>query len=151
MADMIKIDRARVTKDGPELKTSSAGNEYVRFTVMWSSSRKDRSDQWDHGPTKFLKVTCFGELAQQVMQTVRPETNVSLYGKVEHFEWQSQNGPRDDWSMLADMVSPARSNGKQQGGAQQQRQGGFSQRQGDPWNAQPQGGFGGDQDEPPFS
>lgn len=145
--DIIKIDRARVTKQGPELKTSKSGNQYVRFTVMWSSGRPDRSGQgFENGPTKFLNVTCFGELAQQVMQTVQPNTNVALVGKLEHFEWQGQNGPQDDWSMVADLVSPARVSQRQQGG-----------QQGDPWNSAPpqqhQGGFSNQQamdDEPPF-
>lgn len=155
--DIIKIDRARVTKNGVEKKIAKSGVEYATFTVLWSSSKKDQNDQWEHGPTKFLRVTCFGDLAQMVAATIQPEMNVSLVGKLEHHEWMSQGGPKDDWQLTADLVSPARSSGgqrQQQGGGFQQQapqQGGFQQ-QGDPWGGAPQGGFSQQptQDEPPF-
>lgn len=45
MKDQLTINRARVTKQGVETKTTQDGRPMARFTAMWSSSRKDKTDQ----------------------------------------------------------------------------------------------------------
>lgn len=161
MADKITIENAKVGKDGVQMKTSKAGKEYAAFTVMWSSSRKSMSGQGrDYGPTKFVNVKVFGFAAADVVASVQAGDRVNVSGNVEHFVWESNNGPKDDWSMFAESVTLPMPRA-QQGGFQQQRGPASPQQnqqaaQGytgdnDPWSSQPQGGFGGsDQDEPPF-
>lgn len=164
MADKITLENVKVGKDGVELKASSQGKEYAQFTAMWSSGRKGQNGQREYGPTKFVKVLVFGFKAQDVAANVHAGDFVNVSGSVEHFEWQSQNGPRDDWSIFAESVTLPVPRAQQQGGQGgwnnqpqqqgQQSRGGFGGQQApdnDPWNsAPPAGGFGGDSDEPPF-
>lgn len=164
MADKITLENVKVGKDGVELKVSSQGKEYAQFTAMWSSGRKGQNGQREYGPTKFVKVMVFGFKAPDVAANVQAGDFVNVSGSVEHFEWQSQNGPRDDWSIFAESVTLPVPRAQQQGGQggwnnqpqqqpQQQSRGGFGGQQApdnDPWNSAPQGGFGGDDDTPPF-
>lgn len=147
----IEIDNAKLTDQGVELKTSSGGKEYASFTVMWSSSRKDRNTgDREFGPTKFVRVMAFGFQAGDIAASVNGGDRVNVAGNLDHFMWSSQNGEKDDWTMFADSVSlpvPRLQQGGNSGGwnnqqtPQQQSQGGQRQSQGDPWNSAPQGGF----------
>lgn len=159
MADKITLENVKVGKDGVELKVSSQGKEYAQFTAMWSSGRKGQNGQREYGPTKFVKVMVFGFKAPDVAANVQAGDFVNVAGSIEHFEWQSQNGPRDDWSIFAESVTLPVPRAQQQGQWNnqqphgQQDRGGFGgqQAQGNPWNSAPAGGeFGGADDEPPF-
>lgn len=160
MADKITLENVKVGKDGVEFKRSSQGKDYAQFTAMWSSGRKGQNGQREYGPTKFVKVLVFGFKAQDVAANVQAGDFVNVSGSVEHFEWQAQTGPRDDWSIFAESVTLPVPRAQQQGGWNnqpqqgQQSRGGFGGQQApdnDPWNsAPPAGGFGGADEEPPF-
>lgn len=117
--DTITINRARVTDKGVEMRTSKNGNEYASLTVMWSSSRKDKAGQTEYGPTKFIKVTVTGFEAKDVFANIRPGDRVNVTGRIQHFEWQSDKGPQDDWSILGTVSLPVpyASDNQQQGSA----------------------------------
>jgi len=155
----ITLDNVKVGKDGVALKVSKAGKEYAEFTVMWSSSRKDQAGQREYGPTKYVKVRVFGYSAGDIAANIQPGQFVNVTGNIDHFEWQSNNGTKDDWAMFAESVTlpvPRAQQGSQQpqqGFAQQAPRGGFSQQapvNNDPWQSAPQGGFSGANEEPPF-
>ena len=146
MADRITIENVRVTDKGVELKQSSTGKDFAQFTAMWSSSRKSRqTGEREYGPTKFVTVRMFGFGARDVAAAVKAGDRVNVTGTVEHFEWMSQGGPKDDWSIFAESVTLPLPRA-QQGNFQQP-----APQQGDPWGGAPQGGFSQIKDEPaPF-
>lgn len=133
-----------------QLKTSKSGKTYAQFTVMESSSRPDQGGGREYGPTKFVTCRVFGFDAENLHAAVMGGVDrVNVEGDLTHFEWQSDQGPRDDWSMFVSDVSlpvpRAQQGGGNFGGQQQgQQQGGSS------WDAAPAGG-GFDASEPaPF-
>lgn len=165
MSDLITIENAMITKKGLERKTTKSGKDYVEFTIMWSSYRKDQQGNGENGPTKFVRVRVGGFEAQNLLAAVGAGDRVTVTGRIEHFEWSSQQGVQDDWGMWWASVSLPVPRSQQQGGYGQGNQpGGFQGQQGnrggfggqqapdnDPWNsAPPAGGFGGDSDTPPF-
>lgn len=132
-----------------QLKTSKSGKTYAQFTVMESSSRPDQGGQREYGPTKFVTCRVFGFDAENLAAAVQGGVDrVNVEGDLTHFEWQSDQGPRDDWSMFVSDVSlplPRAQQGQQGGGNF-----GGQQQGGSPWDAAPQGG-GFDASEPaPF-
>ncbi|MBU5654306.1 single-stranded DNA-binding protein [Corynebacterium aurimucosum] len=129
--DTITINRARVTDKGVELRTSKNGNEYASLTVMWSSSRKDKAGETEYGPTKFVKVTVTGFEAKDVFANIRPGDRVNVTGRIQHFEWQSDKGPQDDWSILGSVSLPVPYADNQQPNNAAQN----GQTADDPWNA----------------
>lgn len=162
MSDLITIENAMITKQGIEHKTTKSGKDYAEFTIMWSSYRKDQNGNGENGPTKFVRVRVGGYEAQNLLASVGAGDRVNVTGRIEHFEWHSQQGAQDDWGMWWASVSlpvpRAQQQGQQQGGFQGQKQGnrsgfGGQQQNNDPWNSTPpagNGGFGGADDEPPF-
>ena len=151
----ITIEGAKVTDQGVEMKHSSGGKEYASFTVMWSSSRKDRNTgDREYGPTKFVRVMAFGFQAGDIAANVKGGDRVNVTGNIDHFIWHSQNGEKDDWTMFADSVSLPVPRAQQGGGsaggwnnANSASGGPSGGSAGDPWNSGPQGGFGGAQDD----
>ena len=130
--DTITINRARVTDKGVEMRTSKNGNEYASLTVMWSSSRKDKAGETEYGPTKFIKVTVTGFEAKDVFANIRPGDRVNVTGRIQHFEWQSDKGPQDDWSILGTVSLPVPyADNQQQGSAWPQSDAGNA------WSSQP--------------
>lgn len=133
-----------------QLKTSKTGKTYAQFTVMESSSRTDQGGGREYGPTKFVTCRVFGFDAENLHAAVMGGVDrVNVEGDLTHFEWQSDQGPRDDWSMFVSDVSlpvpRVQQGGGNFGGQQQgQQQGGFGggQSQG--------GGFDQSGSEPPF-
>lgn len=166
MSDLITIENAMITKKGLERKVTKSGKDYVEFTIMWSSYRKDQQGTGESGPTKFVRVRVGGFEAQNLLAAVGAGDRVTVTGRIEHFEWNSQQGTQDDWGMWWASVSlpvpraqqkGGYGQGNQQGGSQgQQSRGGFGGQQApdnDPWNSAPpvgNGGFGGADDEAPF-
>lgn len=129
--DTITINRARVTDKGVELRTSKNGNEYASLTVMWSSSRKDKAGGTEYGPTKFIKVTVTGYEAKDVFANIHPGDRVNVTGRIQHFEWQSDKGPQDDWSLLGTVSLPVPyADNQQQGSA-------WGQDNSNAWSSQP--------------
>ena len=149
----IMIENVKVQDRGVELKTSNSGKEYAQFTAMWSSSRKDRNGQGkEFGPTKFVRVMVFGFQAGDIAANVKGGDRVTISGTIEHFEWQSNQGPKDDWTIFADSVSLPVPRAGMHERVNSQPGGPSGGSAGDPWNSGPQGGFGGAQsnEEPPF-
>ncbi|MGZ7496117.1 single-stranded DNA-binding protein [Corynebacterium sp. ZY180755] len=144
--DQIQIFGAKVTDKGAEIKQASTGKDYAQLTVMWSSSRKDKAGQTEYGPTKFVTVRVFGFEAQDVVAAIQPGDRVNIVGTIDHFEWQSQNGPKDDWSIKGSVypVLP-RAQRQQQHYSQPTQQ----SAQPDVWNSAPMQPPAGDE-QPPF-
>lgn len=136
-----------VPKQGPNagqpvvMKTAkSSGKQYAEFTVMESSSRKDQAGQWENGPTKFVRCRVHGYAAQDVYTALMGGAErVDVKGDLEHFIWQSQQGPQEVWTIGFAKVAlpvPRTQQGQQTGGWS----GGGAQ----------QGGFDAQPEEPPF-
>ena len=153
MSDRISIENVRVTDKGVEMKQSAAGKDYATLTVMWSSSRKNRqTNETEYGPTHFMRVIVNGFKAGDVAANVNPGDRVNVSGRVECFEWQSNQGPKEDWTILADSVSLPVPRAGMHERVNSQPGGPSGGSAGDPWGSGPQGGFGGAQgnEEPPF-
>lgn len=149
MSDKLTIENARITDKGVQGKQSKDGKEYAEFTVMWSSGRKDRNTgEWENGPTKFVSVKVFGFQKYDLVANLGPGDRVNATGNVEHFEWQSDQGPKDDWVMFAESVTlpvPRAEKGQQQATQQRQQQPEPQsnwQQPAQPSQGQPQGGWG---------
>lgn len=130
MSDVITIRNARVLDRGVELKQSKKGDDYAEFTIMWSTSKKNRqTGEYENGPTKFVRVMLFGFEAKDVAAAVNGGDRVDVTGKIEHNPWTNKNGEeKDSWDLLAERVTlpvPRAGQGQQ---LQQQQQfgGGFN-------------------------
>mgnify|MGYP000884850621 CR=1 FL=1 len=151
--------KVSVPKQGPNagqpvvMKTAqSSGKQYAQFTVMESSSRKDQTSQREYGPTIFIRCRVHGYAAQDVYSALMGGTDrVNVAGEMEHFLWQSQQGPKDTWDIgFARVTLPVPRTQQQSGGwsGGGQQSGGWGGQQSGP--QQSGQGFDATGSEPPF-
>jgi len=163
----------RLTAD-PEITIAKSGTTIARFTVVTSRRVKD-GDQWKDEGTSFWNCTAFGQLAQNVADSLTKGTAVIVTGRAEQENWEGRDGQkRSGIKVIADEVAPSlkwatakitksgdgqsggnrgqqSQGGGNRGNAGAQRQSGQATRssgpqQDDPWASGGGGGWGGSAD-----
>lgn len=102
----------RVTIDGrvaaePELRFGQSGTAVCRLRLVAADRRKNESSgEWEDGDTLWLDATCFGKLAENVVESVKKGDLVLVYGKLRTEEWQDRDSgqKRSKVTMIADSV-----------------------------------------------
>ena len=134
-----------------ELKYSNQGKAYFRFSVAWSERQRDANGTFTDGPTEWVNCTVFGKLAESAADNLHKGLRVIISGQLRPREWAKDTGPETVFDMAVDAlgvdltfnnVQVARRDTQAQAPRQQQQ---------DPWNSAPTtGGFGKQDEEPPF-
>lgn len=147
-----------------ELTYTPNGAAVTGFTIAQSDSRKNEQGVWETTRNLYLDVTIWNENSQykqnpipwaEIAGRLQKGDKVAVRGKLHTRQWEKDGQKRSKVEFLATelYVTP---NAPQQPA---QQQGGFNQpaqqqRNDDPWNSAPQGtqqGFGGADEDPPFS
>ncbi|EPD70849.1 single-stranded DNA-binding protein [Corynebacterium pyruviciproducens ATCC BAA-1742] len=76
----------------PKINTAQSGTSYSRFSLAWAESQKDKSGQWQQGPTVWIHVTCFGKVAESVARNIRKGHRVTVSGTITPEEWTDRQG-----------------------------------------------------------
>lgn len=76
----------------PRINQAQSGTSYARFSLAWAESIKDKTGQWQTGPTVWLHVTCFGRLAESVARNIRKGNRVTVSGTITPETWVDQQG-----------------------------------------------------------
>lgn len=134
----------------PELRMSRNGNAIASFTVITSRRKKDESTgQWSNEDTSFFDVSAFGQLAENICESLVKGHQVIVTGRMRQREWENNEGQkRRSWELLADDVAVSckyKTVTVGEGAPRRERQSAPPQ---DPWAGE-QGGNGYDS-EPPF-
>lgn len=103
----------RITVDGrmaadPELRFGQSGKAVSRLRLVAADRRKDeRSGEWVDGDTLWIDVTCFGQLAENVAESVTKGDLVVVTGKLKTEEWNDRDSgqKRSKIVLLADTVA----------------------------------------------
>jgi single-strand DNA-binding protein len=84
----------RLTRD-PEVKFSAAGKAVARFAVVTSRRVKDqKTGEWSDADTTFWDCVAFGELAQNVADSLEKGTAVIVTGHAAQEEWTTKDGEK---------------------------------------------------------
>ena len=91
-----------VTRD-PELRFAQSGTAIAQFGVAWNRRRQDQEDE-----VSFFDVTCFGQFAENVAESVKKGARVVVYGTLQQRSWETDHGDRrSKVEILADDVAPS--------------------------------------------
>ena len=141
----------------PELRFTPSGTPVANFRVASSKAQYNReSQQWEDGPSTFLSVSAWKQLAEHVSESLHKGMRVVVYGSLEQRNYEDKDGnKRSSFDIRALDVAASVKFGtlqfsKSSGGSTRSNNGGGQQANNDPWNSQPQGGFGNNEDQPPF-
>ncbi len=142
----------RVVAD-PELRFSAKGQPVARFTVVTSRRVRDsQSGEWSDADTSFWDCVAFGQLAENIAESLGKGTAVLVTGRAAQEEWETKDGQkRRSIKVTADEVAPslrfATCKVAKVARSKPAGNGGGSQADADPWASEPAGGYSG---EPPF-
>jgi single-strand DNA-binding protein len=145
----------RLTAD-PELRFSAKGSPVAKFTVVTSRRVRDaQSGEWSDADTSFWDCVAFGQLAENIAESLTRGTAVLVAGRAAQRTWETKEGEkRRSVEVTADEVAASlrfatckvvkadRSKPANGNGGQQQRQA-----EPDPWAGEAPGGYS---DDPPF-
>ena len=99
--------RGRLTRD-PEIRFSAAGKPVTKFSVVTSRNFKNQAGEWEERDTTFWDVTAFGELAQNVADSIEKGTAVIVTGNAAQEEWETKDGQkRRSMRVIAEEVAPS--------------------------------------------
>ncbi len=92
----------------PKSGHSRTGDTWARIRVATTSRVYDRStNEWRDGETRFLDVTCWRRLAENVVVTLDRGDLVLIYGRLHQRSYEDQQGvKRTSWEVEADAVGP---------------------------------------------
>ena len=105
MADSTVTVVGNVTRD-PEMRFTAGGAGVASFGVA-VSRRFKKGDAWEE-QTSFLDVTCWRDLAENVVDALTKGTRVIVTGRLEQRSWESDSGEkRSKVEIVADEVGPS--------------------------------------------
>lgn len=89
----------------PELRFTPNGVAAATFTVAVNERRRTESGAWEDGPTSFVRVQCWRDLAERVTESLTRGARVVVTGAWREREWTTESGEkRRAWELTADDV-----------------------------------------------
>lgn len=105
MADNTVTVIGNITRD-PELRFTNAGQGIATFGIA-VNRRFQRNGQWEEN-TSFFNVTCWGQLGENVAQSLAKGARIIVTGRLEQRSWETQDGEkRSVVDIVADEVGPS--------------------------------------------
>jgi single-strand DNA-binding protein len=100
--------RGRLTRD-PELRFSASGKPVTTFAVVTSRRFKNQdTNEWEDRDTTFWDCVAFGDLAQNVADSIEKGTAVVVTGNAAQEEWETKDGQkRRSMKVVAEDVAPS--------------------------------------------
>jgi len=95
-----------LTRD-PELKFVSSGQALVKFGLAVNRRWQNRQTQEWEEATSFFDVTAWGDLAQNVAQSLAKGSRVMVAGRLEQQSWETDGEKKSKISVIADEVGPS--------------------------------------------
>lgn len=96
-----------LTRD-PELRYTNSGMATAKLGVAVNFRRMNKqTNDWEE-TTSFFNVVCFGDLAENVGQSLTKGARVVATGRMEIRPWETQEGEkRQSVELIADEVGPS--------------------------------------------
>lgn len=93
----------------PEMRYSTKGQPIAKFTVVTSRRVKDQqTGEWADADTSFWDVVAFGQLAENVCESLAKGTAVLVSGRAAQRTWETKEGEkRRSIEVTAEEVAPS--------------------------------------------
>ena len=96
-----------VTRD-PELRFTPSGQAVASFGVAVNRRWQNRQTQEWEEAVSFFDVTCWGQLAENVAESIQKGTRVVVDGRLDQRSWETEQGDkRSKVEIVADEVAPS--------------------------------------------
>jgi len=92
----------------PELKFTAAGVPVATFTVASNERFKDGTGEWQDGPTSFVRVNAWRDLAEHIAESLAKGDRVMVAGTLRQRDYETKEGEkRSVWEVHAAEVGAA--------------------------------------------
>ena len=107
MADNSITIVGNLTRD-PEIRYTASGQAKAQLGIAVSRRWQNRqTNEWEER-TSFFNVVCWGDMAENVSDSVAKGTRVLVNGRLEQRSWETDNGDkRSVVEIVADEVGPS--------------------------------------------
>jgi single-strand DNA-binding protein len=78
----------------PELRFTPAGRPVASFTIANTPRFPDESGQWKDGETWFVRCSAWGDLAENVINSLSKGTAVVAAGRLRARTWETNEGEK---------------------------------------------------------
>lgn len=96
-----------VTRD-PELRYTQGGQGVAHFSIAYNTRKRNSSGEWEDADPSYFDVTCWGQLAENVAESVEKGTRVLVAGRLEQRHWETKDGDkRSAVDIVAEEVAPS--------------------------------------------
>lgn len=90
----------------PKLEFTASGQAVCSIGVA-VSNRKKEGDEWVDGPGQFFDVTIWGQMGENVAESLPKGARVIVKARLDFRQWEDQEGnKRSKVSFVADSVGP---------------------------------------------
>jgi single-strand DNA-binding protein len=90
----------------PTLRFSQSGKAVVSFSLAHNNRVKD-GENWVDGEPTWFRVSAFGPIAENIVESVEKGTRVIVQGGMKTTKWTTQEGEeRTSLEIIADAVGP---------------------------------------------
>lgn len=138
----ITVNNGTIVAD-PELRYTANGKAALNLRVATNKRRKnEQTGEWENSKSHFATFKAFDGLAENIAAAFSKGDKVNVIGELEQRQFETKEGQKRsvDEALILHVARPvsrfAESNNQQPVG--------------NSWSSQPQGGFAGGDDEPPF-
>lgn len=96
-----------LTRD-PELRFTPSGQQVAQFGLAVNRRWRNRqTDEWEE-QVSFFDVVCWGDLAENVCESLTKGTRVMVTGRLDQRSWTTEQGDkRSKVEVVADEVGPS--------------------------------------------
>lgn len=96
-----------VTRD-PELRFTPSGQGVATFGLAVNRRWQNRQTQAWEEATSFFDIVCWGQLGENVAESVTKGTRLIVVGRLDQRNWETQDGDkRSKIEVVADEVGPS--------------------------------------------
>ncbi len=94
---------ANATRDG-ELTFANSGTAIASFGVAVNTRKKNAAGDWEDGDPQFYDIKAFGDLAENVAETVTKGMRVIVTGRLNFSSWEKDGERRSKVEVVADEI-----------------------------------------------
>jgi single-strand DNA-binding protein len=92
----------------PELRFTASGRPVASFTIANTPRFPDESGQWKDGETWFVRCSAWGDLAENVVNSLSKGTAVVATGRLRARTWETKEGEkRATVELTVDDIGPS--------------------------------------------
>jgi single-strand DNA-binding protein len=99
----------KVTLEGgvvfqPELRFSAAGKPWAKARIASKESKPDGRGGWEDGPSVFTNIICFGQMAENLIESVTVGDQIVVVGRLEENVWEKDGVTHTDLQIIPDLL-----------------------------------------------